>query len=496
MLGFAISRGQQPIYTASTTVLIDEAPGLSASSDYQAILTSERRTRTYSQLLTTGPLLEAVIQKLSLPMRIVALKRMVTVQSNGETQLIEVQVRDTDPRRAAQIANALVSIFADQTRQLQAARFSGPRENLREQMKILEQQILRTENSLGALESTPANQPARDRLEVALAQYRQSYANLLQSYEQVRLSEAQVASGVVQVEAATPPERPSSPRVLLNIVLAAVTGLLLAIGLAFVKETLDDSVKEPDELARQTGLPVLSTIPPVGKAATAQPIVASQPYSLATEAFRSLRTNLQAPSADQRLRSILITSPLSDEGKSFVAVNLGAALAQNGSKVVIVDADLRRPVLHQRLNVGNSNGLSELLHLGDTDLNGYVKPTNIEGVSVITSGHLPGNPSELVGSPSMVNLIRRLEHKSDVVLIDAPPVTAVTDAAVIAPHVDSVLLVVRSRATTLGLCRRAIEQLRHVSAKIVGMVITDVPLRQTYSYPGYYSSAGLDSTGK
>lgn len=489
LLGFGISSVQRPIYAASTTLLIDEAPGQSASSEYQAILTSERRTRTYAQLLTTTPLLDAVIKKLGLAASVEELKRSVSVQSARDTQLIKVQVGDPDARRAAEIANALVTIFADQARQLHATRYVASQENLQQQMQILEQEIVRTEKALDGLAASPTNGNARDRLETTLAQYRQSYANLLQSYEQVRLAEAQTISSIVQVEPAIAPRSPASPRMLQNAGIGTMLGLLLVACFAFIRETLDESVRDAETLSEQTGLPVLGSIPHAGISAVSSPLVIIQPFSKAAEAIRALRTNLQATSASGAIRSVLITSPTPNDGKSFVALNLAAALAQSGLRVVLIDADLRRPTLHERLELGNSGGLSMILRQQRIDLDGHLKPTSIAGLAVITAGSSPTNPSELVGSSTMVQLIRHLEEEWDVVLIDAPPVTVVTDAAVLAPHVQSVLFVVRSKSTMLRLSRHALEQLRHVGARVVGTVITDARSGLADTYKGYYPSA-------
>jgi len=487
-LAYVFSSRQQPTYQASTTVLIDEAPGNKGSADYQSVLTSERRARTYTQLLTTGPLLDAVIAKLELRISAGDLKDEVSVQSVRDTQLIRVAVTDENPQQAARIANTLVQLFAAQTEELQTSRYGASKENLQAQMGVLEEQIRQAETELAALKSGASEKVTRDRLETTLAQYRQSYANVLQSYEQVRLAEAGTASGVVQVEPATVPTSPVSPRVLFSTALAAVVGLLVAVGLVFLKEALDDSVKGPEELSEQTGLPVLGMIARVRKGGT-KPIVVAEPRSPIAEAFRSLRTNLQFTSVDRPLRTLLITSPTPSEGKSTLAVNLSAVLAQSGRSVMLVDADMRRPMLHKRLEVSNRSGLSDLFVQQHIDLTTAVRSTGIKGVSVVASGAIPPNPAELVGSAKMGDILEHLQMHSDIVVIDSPPVTPVTDAVVLSQHVDGVLLVVRAGETSLGACKQAVEQLRHVGANVIGIVVNDIQLgrsRYSYAYRGYY----------
>jgi len=483
---YLISKQQPPVYQASTTLLIDEAPGTNSSADYQSVLTSERRARTYAQLLSTEPLLESVAQTLGLPIGAEELGNAITVQSVRDTQLITVQVRHTDPHTAAQIANTLVTTFAEQTQQRQTARYGASKESLQQQMALLEDQIQRDEEHLERLQDRESI--ARERLEATLSQNRQSYASLLQSYEQIRLAEAQSTSSVVQVEPAAVPNKPVAPRMLLNTVLAALVGLLGAVGLVFLKEALDDRVKDAEQLAKDTGLPVLGFITRVPKSATTRPVVVAEPRSPVAEAYRALRTNLQFSSVDRQLRTILVTSAFPSEGKSTVAVNLAAVLAQNGRKVVVIDADMRRPVLHKRLELANRSGLSELFVQPKVHLNGSVRPTEINGVSVITSGALPPNPAELVGSEKMTEVLHQVQVNADIVIIDAPPVLPVTDATVLAQRVDGVLVVVRDRQTKVAAVKQTVEQLRRVGANVIGLVVNDIAtgrLGNGYRYGRY-----------
>lgn len=486
---YAGSRQQQPVYEASTLILIDDAPSTSATSEYQSLLTSERRAHTYAELLLTEPLLTAVQQTLNLPLSVASLKSNIDVQSVPDTQLVRVKTRDTDPQRAATIANTLVVRFAEQTQERQASRYTASKERLEAQMTTLQQQIGETEQNLASLTGSVNKEAAHDRLDTLLAQYRQSYANLSQTYEQVRLAEAQTRSNIAHIEPATVPARPIAPRVLLNTLLAAVVGLLGALGIVFLKETLDDTVKSPEALAQTTGVPVLGMIAHMGKAHKQRLIVVAQPRSPVAEAFRALRTNLQFASVERPLRSLLITSPFPGEGKSEVATNLAAVLAQNGNTVTLVDADLRRPMLHKRLGVSNSIGLSDVFVNKDVTINESVRQTSINGVSVLTSGAIPPNPAELLGSTAMQTLLHDLQREADMVVVDAPPVVPVTDAVVLSQRVDGIVLVVRVGQTTMtGLCQ-TISQLQHAGAYVLGLVINDIPVgrsRYGYAYRGYY----------
>jgi non-specific protein-tyrosine kinase len=323
-------------------------------------------------------------------------------------------------------------------------------------------------------------------LETNLSQYQQTYASLLQSYEEIRVAEAQSTSNVVQVEPATPPERPIRPRTLINTTLATVVGLMIAVGVVFLVEALDDTVQGPDDITHHLALPVLGLIARTDN--NGEGVIASvQPRSPVTEAFRSLRTNIQYASVDRSLHTLLITSPTPEDGKTTVTANLGVVMAQTGLQVAIVDADMRRPRLHEILQKPNRKGLSEIFVQSEIFLDGVVQPTETTGLALLSSGVLPPNPAELVGSEKMTEILRKLIEQIDLVVIDTPPVMAATDAAVLAPRVDGVLLVIKPGVTKLGACRQTVEQLRRGGANLLGVVLNDVEIsRRRYSY--YYQS--------
>ena len=500
---YLVSKRMTPVYQATTTLLISQ-PTNSQTTDYNSILTSERLASTYAEMITQRPVLEAVIQKLHLPFDAVELGRAVSVQPVNNTQLIEIQVEDTGPARAAQTANALYAIFAEQNQALQSSRFASSKESLSAQLAQMDQQVQDTSARIAALGDSPADQSERDQLETTLAQYRQTYASLLQSFEQVRVAEAQATSNVVQVEPAVPPEKPVRPRTLVNTALAGIVGLMLAVGVVFLIEALDDSL-HPDQVTKQLGLPVLGVIAS-HQSEEGKPVVAAQPRSPVSEAFRSLRTNIQFASVDRELRTLLITSPSPAEGKSTVVANLAAALAQSGRKVAVVEADLRRPVVHKNLGLSNRQGLTGLFVQSPINLNGSLQETGIENLQALTSGSLPPNPAELLGSEKMVQILSEVGALVDTIMLDTPPVLAVTDATVLASRVDGVLLVVKPGVTKMAAARLAVEQLQQVGARVLGVVLNDVELgrsrygyyrnRGYYAYHDYYGEDGSRSDRK
>jgi len=304
----------------------------------------------------------------------------------------------------------------------------------------------------------------------------------------------------VVVEPATQPLKPVSPQKLRLTLVAGMLGFLLATGVVFLIEYLDDTIKTPDDVSWALGLATLGAIGRLAKGEE-ELVVAAQPLSPVAEAFRVLCTNIRFSSVDRPLRTLLVTSPGLTEGKSIVVANLALAMAQAGLSVVAVDADLRRPRLHQLFSLDLREqvtaerlwwGLSGSLLEGHTD--GRLHPVQ-EGLRVLPSGELPPNPAEIMGSQHMQKLLHELAQQVDVVLIDSPPVLPVADAMALAQAVDGVLLVLEAGHTRRQAARQAVESLRRVGASLVGVVLNAVPTHSgSYYYP-YHETYG-DGSGK
>jgi capsular exopolysaccharide synthesis family protein len=308
------------------------------------------------------------------------------------------------------------------------------------------------------------------------------YSNLLLSYEQVRLAEAQSVSSVVQVEPATPNFTPVKPKIMQNTLLAAVVGFLMAAGAIAASEALDDTIKTPDDISRKFKLPVLGVINHHATEANS-PITLTDPRSPTAEAYRTLRTNVSYTSVDRPLRSLMVTSAEPGEGKTTTVSNLGVVMAQNGKEVIIADCDLRHPRVHTFFGLANRLGLSTLFAQTSIVIDGIPQPTQVEHLSVVATGLLPPNPAELMGSQKMQSILTSMSQSADMILIDTPPILAVTDAAVLAPSMDGVLLVVRPGKTHTSGLRQTLEQLRQVNARVLGVVLNDVITRgRAYGY--------------
>ena len=480
---FLVSRNMSPVYQASTIIMIDQAPD-SRLSEYQAVLTSQSLLSTYARMLTARPVLEEVILRLGIPEDVEELSKNLSIQPVRDTQLIQLEVENSDPRLAAQIANTIVEVFTEYNTSLQEARYAKSKQGLEAQIDPLDQQIQIMNEALAALEDTPENQAEREHLTTVLSQYRQTYAFLVQSFEDIRVREAQATTEIVQIEQAVPPQDPARPRVLVNTLLAAVVGFILAIGTIFLIEALDDTIKSPEEINWLYGLPVLGFIK-AHQTVDGGPVTLEQPQSPVTESFRSLRTNIQYASVDNPIRTLLITSASSDVGKTTISTNLAIVMAQGDRQVVLVDSDLRCPKVHQILHLQNREGLSGLFVQKDIELDDALQQSQIPELHIMTSGGIPPNPSELLSSEKMSAILERAHDLADIVVIDSAPILSATDTSVMSRYADGVLIVIKPGVSKRSSVKHALEQLKHVDAKILGVVFNGFETSWSRSY-NYY----------
>ena len=302
---FVINSLQPSIYRASTKLLIDETAGSTPGTVYEGILSSERRARTYSELLTAEPLLQSVISTLQLPTDVEHLSRSISFQASRDSQVVQIWIEDTDPQRAVSTTNTLVTLFPEQIRQLQSARFQEATAMYTTEIATLEPEIRDTNLALDELGDEAATTNARRDLELSLEQDRQRLTNLVDAFEQLRLSQIQSRSLIVQIEPATIPTNPVAPRIVRNTAVMSIVGLLLALGIVLVRKLVDDTVNDPDVLTEQIELPVIGLIAQMKHGDNSGPIVVTQPRSQVSEAFRSLRTNLRYLKLTSQSRAFL-----------------------------------------------------------------------------------------------------------------------------------------------------------------------------------------------
>ncbi|MHA2406706.1 MAG: polysaccharide biosynthesis tyrosine autokinase [Candidatus Hermodarchaeia archaeon] len=483
---YFVSQAQTPIYQATTSILIDQAPD-ARNTEFTALLLAERLTDTYGELIVKRPVLEEVIQELGIDLEPEVFAAAIEVTPVRETQIINIKVENQSPTLAAKLANTLVSVFSDQNANMQSNRFAASKTSLEEQLSKLEEQIQGIEGEVDELgvPSNPSEETNLESLHAELAQYQNSYTLLLQSYEALRLQEALSVSNIVQIEVAEPGTTPIRPRTLMNTVLATVVGGMLAVGVVFLIEYLDDTIKTTEDASSVLDLPVIGFITRIEHGSNSVPFVIKQPRSPVTESFRSLRSNIQFADVDKPIHSILVTSPTPEEGKSTVAANLSIVMAQNGKSVLLLDADMRKPRLHKILDLPNSQGLSDFFVKRSGNLRNFVHQFEKDNFSVITSGRLPPNPAELLGSERMSQLIEMLKRKFDVIVVDSPPIGVVTDPVILSTLIDATILVVEPEKTQTRAALHSIEQLRRADAKVIGLVFNNVPPKRVGHYSGY-----------
>jgi len=319
-----------------------------------------------------------------------------------------------------------------------------------------------------------------------------TYDNLLAQYQLARIAESADGATVRVVDVAPLPSFAVAPNRQRAILMAMLVGLALGVAIAIGLDRLDDSVKSPDELPTRFQLPVLGQIPAIrvsekqgsSNIPLSRLVSHVDPRSVVAEAYRSLRTNIAFARAQSRARTLVLTSPGPADGKSTTVANLAITFAQQGQRTLLIDGDLRRAVLDKTFSVPRTPGLTEVI-VGVSPLASAVHPTTVENLFVMGSGQLPPNPSELLGSDRMREVLAEARETFDVVLFDSPPLLAVTDAAVLSTMVDGVILVVRVGSTSREAVRRAAAHLRTVHSRILGAVLNDIDASRGGYYGGY-----------
>jgi capsular exopolysaccharide synthesis family protein len=420
-----------------------------------------REVQNEIRIITSRPVRDAVRAK-------VGSAPKVTATPDGQTDLVRVTAKSTNPAQAAALANAYGNGYIEYRRQQAVNDVLAASQQIQTKISDLQKQI----------DAAPAGSQ-RDSLVSAQALFKQKL-------DQLQVDGALKQGGAQLVTPATVPTSPVEPRPVRSGVIAFVLSLMLGVGIAILREFLDDSVKSKDDFERvANGVPVLGLIPVVsawrGKE-DAYLVSLEEPTSAAAEAYRTLRTSVQFLALDQPMRTLLITSANPQEGKTTTLANLAVALARSGSTVAIVCCDLRRPRVHEFFGLDNEVGFTSVL-LGKVPLAGAVQEVPDQArLSLLASGPLPPNPSELLSSKRTVEVLGSLQAEFDIVLIDAPPVLPVTDALVLSGRVDATLLVAVAGATTRKEAARSVELLRQVDAPLVGAVLNGVDTEGSYGY--------------
>jgi capsular exopolysaccharide synthesis family protein len=292
---------------------------------------------------------------------------------------------------------------------------------------------------------------------------------------------------ITQVAQAVPAASPSSPRIPLNVALGALVGLALGVGVAVLRATLDTRIRSLRDLQHVTDQPVIGAIPMDPQAKTRPIIMKEDPQNPRSEAFRSLRTNLQFVELNGG-KVFTVTSSIPSEGKSTTAVNLAIALADAGKNTILIDGDLRKPKVAEYLGIEGGVGLTDVL-IGRAEVEDVFQQWGNRTLLVLPAGKVPPNPSELLGSKQMRNLLDTVAQAADIVIIDAPPLLPVTDAAILARETAGAIVAVAASRTARSQLAQALENLENVGARVAGIALTMVPTRGADAY-GYNYNYG------
>ncbi|MFE5484021.1 polysaccharide biosynthesis tyrosine autokinase [Streptomyces sp. NPDC056527] len=415
-----------PVYEARTQLFVATRTGADTSELNQGQSFSQARVQSYSAIVATSQVTQPVVRQLGLPYSPSELASRITAEAPLNTVLINIKVRDTDPARAARIADAV------------AVRFIGLVERLETPKKAL--------TPAGTKESASPLSP--------------------------------VSLGVT--EKAGVPKKPVSPNRLLGLGFGVLGGLLLAAGIVALREALDTTVKTSEALGELTSLPVLGTIPYDRSAGRRRIAIEAASTSARAEAFRKLRANLQFAQVDDPPRVIVVTSPLPGEGKTTTSVNLALSLADAGLRTCLVDADLRRPSVAPTFGLVEGAGLTTVL-IGQARTEDVMQEA-AGRLAVLTSGTLPPNPTELLSCGRMAEVLRELTDTYDIVIVDSAPLLPVADTLGLSPLADGVLLVVSASKTGRDQIVDAADSLHRIGVPVLGAALN---MSSAYKGKGY-----------
>jgi succinoglycan biosynthesis transport protein ExoP len=478
LLGYVMAAQRDEVYESSAYVVVRSTVG---DSQFAQIETAndDRNIQTETQIINGAAFAQSVSATLGRPADYDA-------GPVFGTSVIRVTGRGPDGATAAATANAVAERYVAQRRESIVKSLTAANAVLSSRVSAVQAEIDQVNTQIAQLSAqlfppnasttnpNAANSPLLSTLQARQASLLTEQSQLRNQLGAIEVSVA-VTSGGAQVSAAAlPSSDPVAPKPMRSAVLFGMFGVLAGVAAAIALEQLTDVVGRADRFESQLpGVPVLASVPALGAPHTGV-LLLQAPQSASAEAVRTLRTSLQFLAIDRPLRRIQVTSATDDEGASVVAANLAVAFAGAGLRVVVLDGDLRDPVLHTSFGVDGMRGFTSAL-VTRGDIGEFLQPIAMQGwLRVLTAGPRPTNPSELLASGGLSNLLAALEERCDLVIIDSPPVLPYTDAAVVASSVDATILVARPRESKLTSLRRALRTLRVVESNVAGVVLSEL----------------------
>ena len=477
---------QTPMYVSEARLLVKALP-----TDTSGFV-SLPNLATEGQLVTSVPVATKVMEDLDLTSSPETLIGNVTAEPTAElAQVLSIKFSSPDPTIAQAATNSFAENYIEFRRERADEALAAGREAIQDLVDSVTQQLSEIAGQIDEARRSGDDSLANT-LEAQRSVLIARLGILQQRLDDVQPDRTIRLGGGEVIQPAALPARPASPDIVKNGFLALFLGLALGMGLAFLRERLDDRLRGRSDLEKSLEIPVLATVPRFSTSKKRKEIVTeSEPHGAASEAYRSLRTNLQYLLKQRDLKSLLITSASAGEGKTVTCVNLAITLARSGSKVILVSADLRRPTLESYFDLPSQKGLSSWLAEPDQDLSSFISDPGIDNLRVMTSGPVPHMPAELLTSRRLGQLIEALEDSCDILLIDSPPTLAVADAAILAAHVDGTLLVVNAHKTLRSVAMRATEELNRVGAGLLGIILNAFdPTASPYYYQPYQYGSG------
>lgn len=485
---------QVPVYRATTTVLIDEeTPDMLSVKDGLALgspgyVSYREYYQTQLEIIKSRAIAKEVYYLFKLedntqfakakdPIKFFLSK--LKIEPSRNTRLVSINFEDKDKVLAAGIVNEVAKIYT-----FRNLVYISKNETL----NLLKNEHIKLQSKYSEMTKVYKDKhPKMIRLKEEISQMEEK----MRKEEGDPLKASGIKTNNVRIiDEAEVPKHPVRPKRLQNFMLAIIGGLVGGMALALILEHMDNTVKSSEDIDRHIKLPLLGCVPTFEGRYTElerDKFVHLEPNSPASEAYRSIRTSIVFSSSEQKtIRDILITSACPQEGKSMTAANLAVTFAKNGNSVVLVDADMRKPRLHEIFALKNDNGLSNFL-TGQSGIDEIINKTNIEHLHVITCGHIPPNPSELLGTKRMKEFIEKLKAKYDRIILDSPPLMVVTDSVMLSGVIDSTILVINSKKTDKSAIHRSKQLLANAKANILGVILNNVHIDRASYYSHYYS---------